>query len=759
MKNFYSSLLFLLSWTFVSAQVTIFSDDFDSGLSSWSLTGQWGTTSTQAFNGTYSLADSPSGLYQNNQTTYASINSAFDLQTSLDANIYFKAKYDIENGFDYCYVDVSANNGTSWTAAYTINGEGYLSSWTDFNINIGGFVGNSQVKVRFRLYTDAGYQSDGIFIDSLRITKDSVDNAPPLIIHEPDIHYEGTIGTNSRVVTITDISGVASAVMYYSVDGGSYVSLNPSDTNGDDYTYDIPAQDAGAFVDYYVEAIDSSAQANSALSQVYNYVHGNYIKYETGVVSFITSYVSSGTYNGTAMRMTLDGMTTITTAFIGNYTDVNNPNDSMLFHVWSNNNGNPGTDLIDPIMVFPAANLSQPHLITRIDLRPYSDDLDSLIGDVFIGFTVPSGTVWVGQTTPGTSNRVKNYNGSSWSAETDDYHFRIVTDEMILPPVADFEYDLTGDPTVVFSDSSLNNPTSWYWTFGDSFDDTIQHPTHTYASPSAYTVCLQVANAAGDDQVCKSFFTTNGPPNAFFSYSQTTDPTINFTDLTTQNPTSWSWDFGDSQVSTLQNPSHYYQDTGDFEVCLIASNAFGADTFCQTIHIYNRAPDAYFTYNVIASNHFTTFTDLSAFNPTSWHWDFDHNGDTSIVQNASYIYPLSGGTFNVCLIASNQYGESAPYCEEIEIEDLTIGMDELAAKGISISPNPTYGEINIQLPSNFQSVSMSVYTLTGKIVMTGKQNATGILSFNLEGQPAGIYFIELTENETVLGKAPVVVIE
>ncbi len=756
MKNLYLNFLFLAFCTVASAQVTVFSEDFESGLSSWTLTGQWGTTTSQAYNGSYSLADSPSGLYLNNQTTYATINSVFDLSTSLDANIYFKAKYDIENGFDYCYIDVSANNGTSWTTAYTINGEGNLGNWSDFNINVGGFVGNSQVKVRFRLYTDAGYQSDGIFVDSLRITKDSVDNAPPLILHEPDIHYEGTIGTNSRVFTITDISGVASAILYYSVDGGSYSAINPSDTNGDDYTFDIPAQTAGVYVDYYVEAVDSSAQANSGLSQQYSYVHGNYIKYESGVVNFITSYVANGTYTGTAMRMTLDGMTTITTAFIGNYTDVNNPNDSMEFHVWADNNGNPGTDLMDPIMVFPAANLQQPHLITRIDLRPYSDDLDSLIGNVHIGFTVPSGTVWLAQTTPGSSNRVKNYNGSAWSAETDDYHFRIVTDEMILPPVADFEYDLTGDPVVVFSDSSLNNPTSWYWTFGDSYDDTIQHPTHTYAAPGAYTVCLLVENAAGDDQVCKSFFTTNGPPNAFFSYSQAQDPTIPFTDLTTQNPTSWAWDFGDSQVSTLQNPSHYYQDTGDFEVCLIASNAFGSDTFCQTIHIYNRAPDAYFTYNVTATNHFTSFTDLSAFNPTSWHWDFDHDGDTSIAQNPSYIYPLSGGTFDVCLIASNQYGESAPYCEEIEIADLTVGMNELAAKGIIISPNPTSGKLNIQLPQGLEDVSYAIYTLTGSLVISGNTQSNSMLNISLEKQPAGVYFIELLNQDISLGKIPLI---
>lgn len=758
MKNLITAFVLLLSCYAVRAQVTIYADDFESGTSNWSLTGQWGLASSQAYNGSYSLADSPSGNYLNNQTTYATLDSVFDLSSSLDANMYFEAKYDIENGFDYCYVEASANNGTSWTTVHTLNGENNLSSWSNFAINIGGFVGNSQVKVRFRFYTDAGYQADGIFIDSLRITKDSVDNAPPLIIHEPEIHYEGEIGANTRVVTITDISGVASAVLYYAVDNGSYLSVSPSDTNGDDYTFVIPAQDAGAYVDYYIEAVDSSAQSNSTFSTLYKYVAGNYIKYEEGEVNFITSYASSATYTGTAMKMTLDGLTTITTAFIGNYTDVNNPNDSMEFHVWADDSGEPGDDLITPFMVFPEANLQEPHKITRIDLRPYAPALDSLIGDVFIGFIVPSGTVWVGQTTPGSSGRVLNYNGSSWSSESDDYHFRIVTDTMVLPPVADFDYDLSGDPTVVFSDSSENNPTSWHWTFGDGNTDSVQNPTHTYASPSAYNVCLTVSNAAGEDELCKGFFVTNGPPNAFYSFSTANDPEISFTDLSSQNPTSWVWDFDDGDTSHVQSPVHYFPDTGDYNVCLEVANAFGSDEYCQNIHIYNRAPDAFFTYQIFLDT-VVNFTDLSGFNPTAWHWDFNHNGDTSTLQNPAYHYPRTGGTFTVCLTASNQYGESAPYCTDVDIDDLTIGIETAERLGFKLMPNPAVDFVQLKIPSEYERLSYTIRAVNGAVVQQGNNLQSGQSRLELKTVSSGLYFIELQENETLIVKIPFIIQE
>ena len=148
MKHIYLGILCLFTYQLTQSQVTIYSDDFENGLGNWTVTGQWGLATSQAYNGTYSFADSPSGNYLNAQTTYATLDSVFDLSTSLDANIYFKAKYDIENGFDYCYIDLSSNNGSTWTTAYTINGEGNLGNWSEFNINVGGFVGNSQVKMR-----------------------------------------------------------------------------------------------------------------------------------------------------------------------------------------------------------------------------------------------------------------------------------------------------------------------------------------------------------------------------------------------------------------------------------------------------------------------------------------------------------------------------------------------------------------------------------------------------------------------------------
>lgn len=754
MKSLYLSLFALFVSLSAGAQ-TVFSDDFESGTSQWTLTGTWGTATAYVYSGTYSLADSPSGFYSNSVTSTATINSAFDLSTALDANIYFMTKYDIENGFDYCYVEVSTNGGSTWTVVHTFNGEDNLSNWISMAINIGGFVGNSNVKVRFRWYSDTGYQAEGIFIDSMRIVKSNVDNAPPFILHTPDIHYEGQVDTNYRTVSITDISGIASAELYYKVDGGTAMSINASDTIGNDYIFSIPPQEGGAYVDYWIEAVDASAQVNAAVSDTFKYVAGNYIRYENGQVDFITSYSSASTYTGTAMRITLNGLTTLRTVLIGNYTDVNNPNDSIEIHVWSNNSGNPGTDLITPIMVFPAANILEPHLITRVDLRPYESDLDSIQGDIFVGFIVPSGTAWVTQTTPGTTGRVRNFNGSAWSTESDDYHFRVVTDEMIYVPEANFSYDNTNDPTYDFTDLSINDPDTWLWTFGDGNTSTLQNPSHTYTAPGPKLVCLTASNAAGSDQACQIITIMNSAPVASFSYSTLNDPEIAFTDLSFYNPTSWYWEFGDGDTALTQNPVHNFPDTGDYEVCLVASNTFGSDTFCQTIHIYNRRPEAYFAYDIILDT-IVEFTDLSSFAPTAWHWDFDHSNDTSDLQNPTYIYPAMGGTFHVCLIASNQYGESFPYCEDIEIKDL-IGISELRMNGIFLGPNPANESLQVTVPGHFKNSSVRIFSVEGTLVEIQPVRTSSGWTLDVGKLASGMYLVEVSSQGEVRAKLPVIV--
>jgi PKD repeat protein len=60
---------------------------------------------------------------------------------------------------------------------------------------------------------------------------------------------------------------------------------------------------------------------------------------------------------------------------------------------------------------------------------------------------------------------------------------------------------------------------------------------------------------------------------------------VGFTDTSTKNPTSWSWNFGDGNTSTLQNPSHIYENPGVYTVSLTATNAGGPSTVTKNNYI------------------------------------------------------------------------------------------------------------------------------------------------------------------------------
>ena len=69
--------------------------------------------------------------------------------------------------------------------------------------------------------------------------------------------------------------------------------------------------------------------------------------------------------------------------------------------------------------------------------------------------------------------------------------------------------------------------------------------------------------------------------------------TINFTDLSTNFPTSWNWSFDIANAggvspltSTIQNPSATYNNLGTYNVQMIATNQYGIDTVTKSTYIH-----------------------------------------------------------------------------------------------------------------------------------------------------------------------------
>lgn len=83
--------------------------------------------------------------------------------------------------------------------------------------------------------------------------------------------------------------------------------------------------------------------------------------------------------------------------------------------------------------------------------------------------------------------------------------------------------------------------------------------------------------------------TENRLPVASFSANITggnSPLSVQFTDVSTNSPTSWLWSFGDGETSTLQNPVHTYAAPGDYTVRLTVTNQYDSDTLVRTSYIH-----------------------------------------------------------------------------------------------------------------------------------------------------------------------------
>lgn len=77
-------------------------------------------------------------------------------------------------------------------------------------------------------------------------------------------------------------------------------------------------------------------------------------------------------------------------------------------------------------------------------------------------------------------------------------------------------------------------------------------------------------------------------PVANFSADVTevfTGALVTFSDMSTNTPTTWAWEFGDAGTSTLQNPTHTYTEAGVYTVSLTVTNGGGTNTATKTDYI------------------------------------------------------------------------------------------------------------------------------------------------------------------------------
>lgn len=219
--------------------------------------------------------------------------------------------------------------------------------------------------------------------------------------------------------------------------------------------------------------------------------------------------------------------------------------------------------------------------------------------------------------------------------------------------------------TVSFSDLSTGFPDNYFWDFGDGTSSGEQNPVHSWNASGTFQVCLTIFNDSTQCQDTFCDYITIGDTlpvcHADYTYEQTEELTIAFTNLSTGLPDLVTWDFGDgTPFSHEYDATHTWAQPGIYHVCLAITSNYTScsDVLCMYITVGDTisACQAAFTALVDSIpgniNHYWFVDESTGFNISSWYWDFG-DGTISFVQHPEHTFAESG-TYNVCLTASGQ---------------------------------------------------------------------------------------------------------
>ncbi len=186
----------------IGTPTVVFSDDASAGTTGWTATGGW---STETIDGNPAFSDSPGGEYAPFADARLTLDSAIDLSGAAFAFLRFRTQWNIEGGWDFARVEVSTDGGSNWGAVAgrnTRSGHGMTGDysngtqplgvpgydmnqrfWLAEELDLAAYVGESDLRLRFRITSDNGLQMEGWLLDDIEV----VAYAPTVVLGADDL--------------------------------------------------------------------------------------------------------------------------------------------------------------------------------------------------------------------------------------------------------------------------------------------------------------------------------------------------------------------------------------------------------------------------------------------------------------------------------------------------------------------------------------------------------------------------------------------
>lgn len=221
-------------------------------------------------------------------------------------------------------------------------------------------------------------------------------------------------------------------------------------------------------------------------------------------------------------------------------------------------------------------------------------------------------------------------------------------------------------PFTVGITNQSNNAATYLWDFGNGTFSAQANPVNTYTNSTindqTFTIQLIAISVFNCSDTTSTTITVGAQPEAQFTATPLSQlyPSAEVSVLNGTSTGNWSysWDWGDSNTSSLENPlSNTYASWGTYSITLVVYTSNCADTLIRPVTILPPLPITAFTIlpYIGCEPERICFVNNSQYAVSST-WEFG-DGNSSNATNPCYTY-FSAGTFNVKLTTTGPGGQT-----------------------------------------------------------------------------------------------------
>lgn len=324
--------------------------------------------------------------------------------------------------------------------------------------------------------------------------------------------------------------------------------------------------------------------------------------------------------------------------------------------------------------------------------------------------------------------------------------------------------------SVNFMDISLNDATSWQWSFpgGTATTSTVENPTITYSTLGNFDVQLIASNGTSTDTlVIPNYITVTSPGiGSPLPFSENFDsgvfPPANLTINNFDGGVTWELDSAAS-VSPIYSAkidnfiNINYGSSDEIVLPYLDFTTFtGTNLFMTFKWAYARSDPSFSDEMIVllstdcgvnfnqvyyrtGNSLVTGPTQTTPFIPDSTQW-----ASATILLNTYLVEQY----VQVKIVNVTDGGNNL-YIDNINIGDLPTGIDdEKNENPFSFYPNPASNSITIQFLDNKENRVVKVYNAVGKQLLTENVGTNKTAVISTKHLSSGIYYLEIVENNS-----------